>query len=229
MSSYLKIDICPFHRLYETFTFHVYFKESKMKSMMKLLFFLMVCFTVTQAQTNDTVSNKETRRPKYNVQQAFEIESLVPMFFFNGYHLAIGYRYERFRIRFSVINGGIYNAEPAGLGNSKDQFKRYYLTSPGVFAGYNIWKYWDFYAMLELHDYSIEQRSTGIKKNLQSIDYGFGIGYQYFIGDYFYIQPAIHLYLRGNHSINFNNEIYQIPRVDISPVLRLGVRLWEGN
>ena len=201
-----------------------------MKGMMKLLFYLMIWFAVTKAQTTNTSSvNKETHKTKCNVQQAFEVESLIPMFFFKGFHLAIGYRYERFRIRFSVINGGTYNAEQAGIGNAKDQFNRYYLTSPGIFVGYNIWKYVDLYAMLESHNYSIEQRSTGIKKDLQSIDYGFGIGYQYFIGDYFYIQPAIHLYLRGNHSINFNNETYQIPRADFSPVLRLGVRLWNKD
>ena len=198
--------------------------------MIKLLFFLIVYITATIAQSKDSVSiYKDINQPKYEVKQAFEVESLVPMFFFNGYHFAIGYRYERFRIRASVINGGTYDAEPAGINNSKAQFKRYYLTSPGIFAGYNIWKYWDVYTYLEFHTFSIEQKSTGIKKDIKSIDYGFGTDYQFFIGDYFYIQPALHIYLRGSHSLNFNNEIYRIPRVDISPVLRLGIRIWEGN
>lgn len=198
--------------------------------MMKLLFFLIVFIPALAAQTTDSDSPHTTRyEPAYNTRQAFEVESLVPMFFFHGYHLAIGYRYRRFRIRVSVINGGTYDAEPAGIGNTKDRFKRYYLTSPGIFAGYNVWNYLDVYAMLELHNYAIEQKSTGIKMDLKSIDYGFGTGYQFFIGDYFYIQPALHLYLRGSHSVHFTNETYHIPRVDFSPVLRLGVRLWEGS
>ncbi len=31
----------------------------------------------------------------YQVKQAVEIESLFPMFFYGGYHVGVGYRYER--------------------------------------------------------------------------------------------------------------------------------------
>jgi hypothetical protein len=166
---------------------------------------------------------------KYESKGAIEVESLFPMFFYGGYHVGVGYRFDKFRIRASIINGGSYDAEPAGLNNSKGSFKRYYKTSPGFFAGYNIWKYLDVYTYLEYHTYSIEQKSTGIKKDIKSVDYGFGTGYQFFIGDYFYIQPAIHLYLRGNHTANFGDISYKIPRADFSPVIRIGVRLWEDN
>lgn len=46
----------------------------------------------------------------HEVKQAFEAESLFPMFLTGGYHFALGYRYERWRVRVSVINGGSYNA-----------------------------------------------------------------------------------------------------------------------
>ncbi|MDX9773760.1 MAG: hypothetical protein RBT02_10145, partial [Bacteroidales bacterium] len=42
----------------------------------------------------------------YEVKQALELESLVPMFFTGGYHVGVGYRYDKFRVRVSVINGG---------------------------------------------------------------------------------------------------------------------------
>jgi hypothetical protein len=49
----------------------------------------------------------------YQVEQALKVESLIPMYFTVGYHFAIGYRYRKFRLRVSVINGGTYNAETA--------------------------------------------------------------------------------------------------------------------
>jgi hypothetical protein len=190
----------------------------------KILVFVVIAAAAVSAQD---ITGKEIK--KYESRQAFEVESLFPMFFYGGYHAALGYRFERFRIRASIINGGDYNAEPAGLNNSKDNFKRYYKTSPGIFFGYNVWKYLDVYTYLEFHTYSIEQKSTGIKKDLKSVDYGFGTGYQFFIGDCFYIQPALHLYLRGNHGLSFAEEAYKIPRADFSPVIRIGVRLWDNN
>ena len=103
----------------------------------------------------------------------------------------MGYRYDRFRVRFSVINGGDYNAEKAGV-NSSDAFKRFYKTSPGLFLGYNVWKNLELYTYFEAHTYEIEQISTGVRKNMFSMDYGAGVGYQFFIGKSFYAQPAFH-------------------------------------
>jgi hypothetical protein len=163
----------------------------------------------------------------YEVAQAIEVESLVPMFFTGGYHYAICYRYHKLRIRASVINGGDYDAEPAGLKNATSEFKRYYKTSPGVFLGYNVWKNLEVYSYLEFHTFGIEQKSTGIQKNIHSTDTGAGVSYQFFIGRCFYIQPGMHLYLRGNHSIDFNGVKYNIPNTDIAPVIRLGARLWR--
>jgi hypothetical protein len=183
------------------------------------------------AQIDTSVGTFWLPKPKnYEVKQALEVESLVPMFLTGGFHFGICYRYEKFRIRASVINGGHYDAEPAGIKNSASDFKRYYKTSPGIFFGYNIWKNLELYSYLESHTFVIEQKSSGIKKNIHSFDTGLGISYQFFIGPYFYIQPGMHLYLRGDKSVSFNDGArYNIPNADISPVIRLGFRYWRKN
>lgn len=163
----------------------------------------------------------------YQVKHAIEIESLVPMFLTGGYHFALGYRYKRFRIRASIINGGTYNAETVGINNSSADFKRYYTTSPGVFLGYNVWKNLEVYTYLEFHTFKITQKSTGNTQNLKSTDTGIGVSYQFFIGRYFYVQPGVHLYLRSDKSARFGDVAYRIPNVDVSPVIRLGFRLWR--
>jgi len=149
------------------------------------------------------------------------------MFITGGFHVGIGYRYKKLRIRASVINGGSYDAEPAGFNNSSSEFKRYYKTSPGVFLGYNVWKNLELYTYTEFHTFEIEQKSTGIKKDIHSTDFGGGVGYQFFLGRYLYIQPALHLYLRANNSLDFAGTKYNIPNIDFSPVIRIGVRYWS--
>lgn len=163
----------------------------------------------------------------YDVKQAIEVESLFPMFFTGGYHFAAGYRYEKFRVRVSVINGGHYDAEPAGVHNSSSDFKRYYRPSPGLFLGYNLWHNLEAYTFLEAHTFNIEQKSTGISRDIHSTDFGFGLSYQFFIGRSFYIQPGYHIYLRGDKSAGFGLQQYHIPTVDLAPVLRIGYRIWS--
>ncbi len=199
-----------------------------MKNMIMLIALFYLLSINIQGQT-DSVSKaaNEIKVSPYEISQAFEIESLVPMFITGGYHFGIGYRYNQFRLRLSVINGGTYNAEPAGLKNSSSDFKRYYKTSPGIFLGYNVWKGLEIYTYLESHTFSIEQKATGIKKDIHSADFGGGISYQYFIGDYFYVQPGAHIYLRKEKEANFGSTVYRIPTTDLSLVLRLGFRLWS--
>jgi hypothetical protein len=211
----------------------------------KILF--IVCMTITSfciyaqneslkvnlsAKPNDSVVYKpavKIHSKSYEVKSAIEVESLVPMFLTGGYHFAVGYRFNRFRIRFSVINGGTYDAELAGVNNSSANFKRFYKTSPGVFFGYNLWKGLELYTYLESHTFDIEQKSTGIHKDIHTIDTGLGMSYQYFIGRYFYIQPGMHVYVRSNNSIDFGDVTYSISNIDLSPVIRLGVRLWSKD
>jgi hypothetical protein len=180
------------------------------------------------AQSDSTKSTfLSPKPPNYEVKKALEIESLFPMFFYGGYHFAVGYRYKKFRVRVSVINGGTYDAEPLGIKNSSANFKRFYKTSPGIFLGYNIWKNLEIYTYLESHTFSIEQKSTGIRKDVYSVDTGIATGYQFFFGKNFYLQPALHLYLRGDAGTDFNGLRYNIPNADFSYVLRVGVRLWS--
>lgn len=192
-----------------------------------VLLFLTIA-TPALAQTDTLTSTFWHPTPRnYAVKQALEVESLVPMFFTGGYHFALGYRYHKFRVRVSVINGGTYNAETVGVNNSSPAFKRFYNTSPGIFFGYNVWKNLEVYTYLESHTFSIEQESTGIKKDIKSIDTGLGLSYQFFIGRIFYVQPGVHLYLRRNNSADFGDVRYNIPNADISPVIRIGARLWQ--
>ena len=198
--------------------------------MKSLFFFALIFFVTTQLQAQDETITSTFWHPNprnYEVKQAIEVESLVPMFLYGGYHFAVGYRYRKFRVRISVINGGTYDAEPVGLKNSSPDFKRLYNTSPGIFLGYNIWKNLELYTYLESHTFGIKQESSGITKDIHSIDTGLGISYQFFIGRVFYVQPGIHLYLRGSKSVDFSGSQYNIPNADVSPVIRIGARLWK--
>ena len=149
------------------------------------------------------------------------------MFLTGGYHIGLGYRYYKFRFRVSVINGGTYDAETAGTKNSSPEFKRYYKTSPGFFLGYNVWKNLEVYSFLELHTFEIEQQSTGLKRDIHSTDFGGGFSYQFFFGRHIYLQPGFHIYLRGNNTAVFNTTVYNIPNVDLAPVVRIGYRFWS--
>lgn len=195
-----------------------------------VILFIVSCISSVQlfAQTErSTVKSANSEHHNYEVKQAFEVESLVPMFLTGGYHFAVCYRYDKFRFRTSVINGGNYDAEPAGLTNSKADFKRYYQPSPGFFLGYNIWRNLELYTFLELHTFEIEQKSSGLKKDIHSTDFGGGISYQFFIGKRLYLQPGLHLYLRSDKSAQFQQTTYHIPNADFAPVFRVGYRLWS--
>ena len=199
-----------------------------MKKIAALVLALSFASFFAKSQTDSTKCSFWKPFPRnYEVKQALEFESLVPMFLTGGYHFAACYRYEKFRFRVSVINGGKYDAEPAGIKNASSDFKRYYKTSPGFFLGYNVWKNLEMYAYLELHTFEIEQKSSGLKKDIHSTDVGGGISYQFFIGRSFYIQPGFHIYLRSDKSLNFGNQGYNIPNIDLAPVLRLGYRFWR--
>ncbi len=199
-----------------------------MKQISTLIICLSVFCLVCNAQTDSVKRTFLKPQPRnYEVKQAFEVESLFPMFLTGGYHVGLGYRYNKFRVRLSVINGGTYDAEPAGTKNSSPEFKRYYKTSPGLFLGYNVWKNLEVYSYLELHTFEIEQKSTGLKRDIPSTDIGGGISYQFFFGRHIYLQPGFHIYLRSNNSADFNGTTYNIPNVDIAPVIRIGYRLWS--
>lgn len=200
--------------------------------MKKQIFLFVAMFSLATAISaqSDTITGTfwKPNPRNYDVKQAFEVESLVPMFFTGGYHFAVGYRYEKFRFRFSIINGGTYNADAQAVGDVNEGYKRYYTTSPGFFLGYNVWKNLEVYGYYERHTFEVEQMETGEKQDLPSNDFGIGISYQFFFGRTFYIQPGIHSYFRAEQSINYSNgETYTIPTFELSPVVRIGARLWR--
>jgi hypothetical protein len=199
-----------------------------MKKQILLVAALIVLASTIQAQSDSVKGTFFKPVPRnYEVKHAFEAESLFPMFFTGGYHFGLGYRYEKFRVRVSVINGGTYDAEPAGTKNSSPDFKRYYKPSPGLFLGYNVWRNLEVYSFLELHTFEIEQAGTGLKRDIHSTDFGGGISYQFFFGHNIYLQPGFHIYLRGDNSADFNGTTYNIPNVDLAPVIRIGYRIWS--
>lgn len=194
------------------------------------LFVAMISVATTISAQSDT-TNGTFWKPKpsnYEVKQAFEVESLVPMFFTGGYHFAVCYRYNKFRFRTSIINGGTYNADAQAIGDVDEGYKRYYTTSPGFFFGYNVWKNLELYGYYERHTFKVEQMATSEKQNLPSNDFGIGISYQFFMGHTFYIQPGVHSYFRSKQQITFENGgAYTIPTFELSPVVRIGARLWR--
>lgn len=199
-----------------------------MKAKVILIASLLAASTTILAQTDSARGSFFNPTPRnYEVKQAFEVESLFPMFITGGYHVGLGYRYDKFRVRVSVINGGTYDAEPAGTKNSSPEFKRYYKTSPGLFLGYNVWRNLEVYTFLEMHTFGIEQKSTGLKRDIHSTDFGGGISYQFFFGRHIYLQPGFHIYLRGDNSADFNGTVYNIPNADLAPVVRIGYRIWK--
>ncbi|PWG80315.1 hypothetical protein [Pararcticibacter amylolyticus] len=199
--------------------------------MKRYFFYVILLLLVFQdhllAQEAAVIDSGEQKMPHFKAGRAFEVESLFPMFFTGGYHAAIGYRYGKIRLRISIINGGKCNAEPAGVKNSREAFKRFYKTSPGIFLGYNVWRNLEVYTFLEMHTFKIEQKLTGMSRDLRSDDFGGGLSYQFFFGRHLYLQPGLHLYLRSDGSADFNGERYDIPRADLSPVIRIGWRIWE--
>ena len=200
-----------------------------MKKQIFLLVAIVFLATTLTAQSDTIKSSFWKPNPRnYEVKQAFEVESLVPMFLTGGYHFGVGYRYHNFRLRASIINGGTYNVDVQAVSGVVNGYKRYYTTSPGIFLGYNFWRNLEVYGYAERHTFKVEQVSTGEKRNIPSTDLGIGISYQFFIGRTFYLQPGIHSYFRKEQSISYsNNGTYTIPTFELSPVIRIGARLWS--
>jgi len=166
-------------------SYYMKIKQKRMKYIVSLLLVIVLSVNLFAQDIKPEGTFWKPVPRNYAVTQAVEVESLVPMFFTGGYHFAVGYRYKKFRLRASIINGGTYNAETAGINNSSADFKRYYTTSPGIFFGYNVWRNLEVYTYLEFHTFRITQKSTEIQKDLGSTDTGLGVSYQFFLADIF--------------------------------------------
>jgi hypothetical protein len=209
---------------YDTFIFE---EKNMKKATLLVLNLLFIVNLYGQISKNDSCTFFNPCPKNYDVKHAVEVESLVPMFLYGGYHVAACYRYKKFRVRMSVINGGKYNAENAGINNHAGGFSRYYTkTGYGIFLGYNIWKNLEVYTYIERHHFKIEEKVTGEKALINSTDFGIAASYQVFIGRILYLQPGIHFYFRKSQTLQFvDQKKYTIPAMDISPVIRLGFRI----
>ena len=96
-----------------------------MKKQIVFIVVLACLATRLSAQSDSAKGTFWKPNPRnYEVKQALEVESLVPMFFTGGYHVGIGYRYDKFRVRVSVINGGTYNADMQAVSGTVEGYKR---------------------------------------------------------------------------------------------------------
>lgn len=149
----------------------------------------------------------------------FEIESLFPMYFYGGSHLAVGVRGGDVRMRVSCIDGGRYDYEP---GNPI--FERNLGTGCGVFLGYFFAPNWEIYLFVEKQNYVVTNRGNRAAQRFDVIDVGPGIGYQYFLTRNVYVQPALHLYWRTSQDSVIGGTNYSLRETDLSPVIRVGVQ-----
>jgi len=205
----------------------------KAQTVSLLIVLASICLSAPHSLVAQTDSEETFWKPNprnYEVNQAIEIESLFPMYLYGGWHIGVGYRYEKFRFRVSVINGGEYNADSQSANGEIEGYERYYTTSPGFFFGYNVWKNLELYGYYERHAFDIKQLSSNEMGEIVSNDFGIGLSYQFFIGKTFYIQPGVHTYFRPEESITFNNGgHYTIPTFELTPIIRVGARLWKKH
>jgi hypothetical protein len=119
----------------------------------------------------------------------------------------------------SCIDGGDYDYEP-----NNDQFERNLGRGCGVFAGYFINDHWHIYLFLEKQSYIVTKRDSDVSEKFNVIDFGPGIGYQYFFYKKLYIEPAVHLYWRNSQTKTIDGSEYKLREFDLSPVIRVGVQ-----
>ncbi|MDH5230810.1 MAG: hypothetical protein OEY38_12160 [Gammaproteobacteria bacterium] len=149
----------------------------------------------------------------------YEIESLFPMYFMDGYHIAAGVRWKDIRVRASCIDGGYYDYEP-----NNQRFERNLGTGCGLFLGYYLWKNLHAYVYVEAQNYIVHDRDTRASERFDVIDIGPGLGYQYFFFSNVYLQPAIHLYWRKKQEKYVAGIKYTLRNIDVSPTVRVGYR-----
>jgi hypothetical protein len=194
-----------------------------MKTISALGLFLLYSATLL-AQKESSGTFWKPSPPNFEVKRALEIEAVPFVYLSQGYHVSVGYRLQKFRFRASIIDAGTFNSEA-----SNDEFERYETKGTfGFFAGYNVWKNLEMYVFVDKQVFDIKQKSTSETRQINSVSPGIGINYQFFIGRYLYIQPGLHLYLRGSQDVKFTDGVtYTLSPVDFFPVVRFGVRPWK--
>jgi len=156
---------------------------------------------------------------------AFEIENQTPCFFFGGYQLSLGIRYERFRLRASIQDSGRADFESTGIDSRNDAFSRSYDTgSFSLSADYFLVPWFFISACLGSNRWLVQNKDTRASDDLRTLDAGLGLGIQYVFFKGLFIQLAAQLNFRERRSLVIQGETYTVPGIDYSPGLRLGCR-----
>lgn len=156
-------------------------------------------------------------------QPRFEVETQLPCFIAGGYHASFGVRYGAFRMRAEVQNSGTVNFGQFALAGKTSDYKRYV---DDVSAGVNI----DYYISSRLfvsgsvysRNWNIHHDASGAEKQLRTLDFAIGAGYQYYVYNNWYVQAAFGATFRKEKTISFANTKYTIGSTDILPMLRVG-------
>ena len=156
---------------------------------------------------------------------AIELESQIPCFFFGGYQLSAGIRYERLRLRAGVQDSGRADFESTGLDSRNSGFTRSYdLGSFSFSADCFLTKYLFATACLGSNRWRVQSRDTEAADELRTLDVGLGLGLQYVLFNGPFVQIAAQVNFRERQSRVIQGRTYTVPGIDYSPALRLGYR-----
>ncbi len=191
-----------------------------MKTARSLALGILMAFGSTPARTEAAAS------PANPHKLGLELESQVPCFFFGGYQLALGARYERFRLRAGVIDSGRFDVEPWGMDNQKSRFQRSFDDgSVRLYADYFLCEHLYVGALVASHRWRVRSEATSATAHLRTLDAGVGAGFQYVFYRGIYFQPVFHVFFRERQSLAIGGEEYRIAGVELNGAFRLGVKI----
>ena len=187
------------------------------------IFAFCVCLAACNVAT---VRAEEAKKSENISSSSYEIESQLPCFLFGGYQFSVGKRYQRFRLRVSVVNSGRANFETYGIDRRNMKFKRSYDTgSFSVSGDYFLNSHWFSYITLQNNRWLLTNDDTSATIHINTIDAGLGTGLQYYFHRNIFVQLSFQLNYRAPQSLAIESEDYTIPSIDCTPGVRLGVRL----
>ena len=170
------------------------------------------------------LANEDKRSPGAE-PWAFEIENQTPCFFFGGYQLSLGTRYDQFRVRVEIQNSGSMNLGQFAIDHRNGNFQRNIDNiSVGIMGDYFISQRFFVTGSLETRNWKIHDEPRTSESHMRTLDAGIGAGYQYIFYQNFFVQLAAALNFRQNQTVTVGGSEYRIPNMDCLPMIRLGVR-----
>jgi hypothetical protein len=175
------------------------------------------------ASAGDISSTMATESPGCPVK--FEVENQTPCFFFGGYQLSLGVRYDQCRLRVSTQNSGHADFEETGIDRRNSKFKRDFDHRSFSVSLDHFWNDYLFtYTTLASNSWLLRKVDSEATDNIRSLDVGFGAGFQYFFCKHLFAQLSCQINYRGRKSTVIEGEKYTLPQYDYTPGLRLGIR-----